>query len=250
MRKTGQRPPPTRVGCAGWALSSQVAADFPGPGSHLERYARVFSCVEINSSFHRPHQPATYTRWAASVPDSFRFSVKLPREITHTRRLHDCDAALDAFLGQAGCLGPTLGYLLVQLPPSLALDVEHAGAFLRALRERTGVPVALEARHRSWFGAQAIELAQAWRIDRVLAHPAPVADIDAADMPRPAYVRLHGAPRMYYSAYEDAFIDELAAQLRAAPAPAHAQAVWCVFDNTAHGAAIPNALAVMARLAP
>jgi aspartate/methionine/tyrosine aminotransferase len=56
--------------------------------------------VEINSSFYRPHRPSTYERWAASVPASFRFSVKVPRSITHERRLADADALLDAFLAE------------------------------------------------------------------------------------------------------------------------------------------------------
>ncbi|HWP34406.1 MAG TPA: DUF72 domain-containing protein, partial [Thermodesulfobacteriota bacterium] len=56
------------VGCAGWAIPRAAAGAFPGPGSHLERYARVLPAVEINSSFYRSHRPRTYARWAASVP--------------------------------------------------------------------------------------------------------------------------------------------------------------------------------------
>ena len=77
------------IGCAGWSIHKDVAGAFPDEGSHLERYAAVFPAVEINSSFYRPHQPQTYARWAASVPEAFRFSVKLPRSITHDARLRD-----------------------------------------------------------------------------------------------------------------------------------------------------------------
>jgi uncharacterized protein YecE (DUF72 family) len=70
-----------RIGCAGWSLPRVEQERFPAAGSHLERYASVFDAVEINSSFHRPHRPATYARWAAAVPSSFRFSVKLPKTI-------------------------------------------------------------------------------------------------------------------------------------------------------------------------
>jgi uncharacterized protein YecE (DUF72 family) len=59
-------PPVILVGCAGWSLSSAVAPEFPGAGSHLERYARVLPAVEINSSFYRPHRAATYARWRDS----------------------------------------------------------------------------------------------------------------------------------------------------------------------------------------
>lgn len=233
--------PDVRIGCAGWSLASQVAHHFPTQGMHLERYAQVFSCVEINSSFYRAHQPRTYARWAASVPAAFRFSVKLPRTITHAARLQGDDAALDAFFSQAGCLGDKLGYLLVQLPPSLALDAEVASRFFQALRARTAVPVALEPRHVSWFGEEGAAVMQQADVSCVLAHPAPVRGLDLATIPL-VYCRLHGAPRIYYSGYEAAFINALAARIQAAR---HAgKAVWCIFDNTAAGEAVPNALSL------
>ena len=76
-----------QVGCAGWSVPRATWPEFPDAGTHLQRYAARFNAVEINSSFYRPHQTATYARWAASVPDPFRFSVKLPKTITHQQRL-------------------------------------------------------------------------------------------------------------------------------------------------------------------
>ena len=64
-----------RIGCAGWSVLSRHRALFGTEGSHLARYATRFDAVEINSSFYRPHRRATYERWAASVPDAFRFSL-------------------------------------------------------------------------------------------------------------------------------------------------------------------------------
>ena len=124
------------VGTAGWSLPRAYAESFPGEGSLLERYARVFPAAEINSSFYRPHQPKTYARWAASVPQGFRFAVKVPKEATHTRKLTGAGPVLDRFLGEATALGDALGPLLVQLPPSLALDTRVAGTFFRVLRRR------------------------------------------------------------------------------------------------------------------
>ena len=92
-------PSELRIGTAGWSIPKQHAAAFPGTGVHIERYARQLHAVEINSSFYRPHKPATYARWAASVPPEFRFAVKLPREITHERRLADVTAPLERLLG-------------------------------------------------------------------------------------------------------------------------------------------------------
>src|SRR5438067_5165479 len=105
------------VGCAGWGIHKDVAGRFPPEGSQLERYAAVFPAVEINSSFYRPHQPATYARWAASVPPGFRFSVELPKAISHEARLRDADALLDRFAFEVNHLGAKLGCVLVQLPP-------------------------------------------------------------------------------------------------------------------------------------
>ncbi|MDB5818734.1 MAG: hypothetical protein JWQ11_2374, partial [Rhizobacter sp.] len=79
---TSERPD-IRVGTAGWSLTAAVADRFAGQGQHLARYARVLRCAEINSSFHRSHRFETYRKWASMVPDEFRFSVKLPRTITH-----------------------------------------------------------------------------------------------------------------------------------------------------------------------
>jgi uncharacterized protein YecE (DUF72 family) len=72
------------VGTAGWSVPKEHAAAFPVEGSHLERYAQVFGAVEINSSFYRPHRRTTYERWAASVPETFQFAVKVPRATSPT----------------------------------------------------------------------------------------------------------------------------------------------------------------------
>ena len=76
-----------RIGTAGWVIPRQNAEMAAGEGSHLERHARVFRCVEINSSFHRSHRPATWARWAEAVPEDFRFSVKFPKAVTHQAKL-------------------------------------------------------------------------------------------------------------------------------------------------------------------
>lgn len=234
------------VGCAGWGLSSRVAACFPTEGNHLERYAQVFSAVEINSSFYRAHQPKTYARWAASVPDAFRFCVKVPRTITHELRLRVADNALHAFIGEVTSLGDKLGCLLLQLPPSLALNMPEALGFFSMLRGLAGVRTVCEPRHASWFTPAAADMMRNAGIACVHAHPLPVPGIDPAGDPRILYIRLHGAPHIYYSAYDDAFIDAVAAQIAAARRSQ--RQVWCIFDNTARGEAIPNALTLMERL--
>ena len=125
-----------RIGTAAWSIPKEHAAPFPVAGSHLERYGAVFNAVEINSSFYRPHRLATYKRWAASVPEDFRFAVKIPKTITHERRLREVTDILDRFLSEVSGLGPKLGPLLVQLPPSLSFQSGIADSFLNELRSR------------------------------------------------------------------------------------------------------------------
>lgn len=229
-----------RIGTAGWSIASAHRGLFDEGQSTLARYATLFDATEINSSFYRPHRRETYARWAETVPAHFRFSVKLPRTITHETGLRGALPLLDDFLAQAGGLGTRLGCLLVQLPPSLAFDARVAGTFFAGLRRRWPGSVACEPRHASWFAPRVDALWQRHAIARVAADPAPVAD--AAEPGGHAglrYWRWHGSPRIYYGAYDADALAALATRVRAGLA-ARAQA-WVVFDNTAHGHATPNA---------
>ena len=231
-------PSPIRIGTAGWSLMTRYAASFPGEGSHLERYARVFNAAEINSSFHRPHRRSTYERWADAVPSDFRFAVKLPKHITHELGLVGARKPLDAFLDEAGALRGKLAVLLVQLAPSLPFSRRHA-TFFKMLRSRFAGDIVCEPRHVSWFGEDADDVLRAHKIGRVAADPvrkgATFASGGARDI---AYFRMHGSPRMYYSSYSDETLAALAAQLRASKAKRR----WCIFDNTASGVAAGDAL--------
>jgi uncharacterized protein YecE (DUF72 family) len=232
------------AGCAGWNLPSAEQPEFPAQGTHLARYAARFPAVEINSSFYRPHQPNTYAKWAASVPAGFRFSVKVPKAITHTHRLAGTDQLLKTFLGEAGELGDKLGCLLVQLPPSLDFQPDIAQRFFSMLRSLYQGAVVLEARHATWFTEVVGQLLVENRIGGVAADPALVAaSAEPSGWSGVVYYRLHGSPRTYYSAYGDDYLAALAARL-AGHARTGAE-VWCIFDNTAAGAAIPNAFALM-----
>jgi uncharacterized protein YecE (DUF72 family) len=229
------------IGCAGWSLPQSERARFPETGSLLERYASWFPAVEINSSFHRPHRPTTYARWSASVPADFRFSVKIPKTITHGLRLQGADILLDTFLAESAGLGDRLGCLLVQLPPSLSFEPAVATAFFTTLRSRSSVPVACEPRHASWFTPEAGEILIELEVARVAADPARVpAAGEPGGWPDLVYFRLHGSPRVYYSAYDEEYLDALASRLEE-HAAAGRQA-WCIFDNTVLGAATRNAL--------
>ena len=237
-----------RVGTAGWALPRASSAQFPALGSHLERYAQRLNLSEINSSFHRSHQRKTYERWARTTPRDFLFSLKLPRTLTHERLLEGAiDGPLEAFLEESAGLQEKRGPLLIQLPPRLAFESAVARSFFKTLRRRFKGWVALEPRHPSWFTAPASTLCRQLGVTRVAADPARVPDsAPASDWGGFVYHRLHGAPRVYYSAYQDDVLkrlsDQLAQQAETVP-------VFCVFDNTTLGHATENALWVRRRLA-
>ena len=237
---------PVRVGCAGWSIPRLAATHFASRGSHLERYSRVFNSCEINSSFYRPHKKETWERWARSVPAEFRFSVKAPKAITHEARLNCSSEILSAFLEQISCLHEKLGPVLIQLPPSLEFDYARARKFLALIRGSFSGDVVWEPRHSSWFDLQVDDLLMEYQIARVAADPACVpAAAQPGGLATLAYFRLHGSPRRYFSDYSRESLNMLVAQLASLDAKAH---VWCIFDNTALGAATTNALELAAKL--
>lgn len=235
-----------RIGTAGWSIAAEYRSEFPSEGFGLERYAARFSCVEVNSSFYRPHRPSTWTRWATLVPEVFRFAVKVPRVVTHEKGLRDHGEPMTRLLGESAGLGEKLGVLLVQLPPRLAYDRGVVETFFGDLASRTPARIVCEPRHASWFEAAADRHLAALGVARAAADPPRIV---GADLPGGArdfsYWRLHGSPVIYRSAYGTARLDILARQLRGA---AKAGAAWCIFDNTAAMAAIGDALALTERL--
>lgn len=239
---------PIYIGTAGWSIPREHAARFPAAGSHLERYARVLPAAENDSTFYRVHERTTYAHWAASVPRDFRITVKMPRTISHFARLKATRRLLERFLPEVRGLGRKLGPLLLQLPPSLRYDRRTAGVFFTLLRRRYTGPVVFEPRHPSWFTADVDALLVKMRVARVAADPPPVsAALAPGGWPRLVYYRLHGSPEMYYSAYSAEYLADLAERIADASRRA---TVWCIFDNTAAGAALGNALELMSRLKP
>jgi uncharacterized protein YecE (DUF72 family) len=235
------------IGTAGWSIPGKDSERFAAEGSALERYSSRFRGVEINSSFHRPHRASTWARWAALTPPDFRFAAKIPKTISHQKKLIDCEDVAGTFLSEAAGLGDKLAILLLQLPPKLTFDAEIAANFLEMLRRFSAAAIVCEPRHPSWFEAAADGLLERLQIARVAADPAVV---PAAAVPggHPAlrYWRLHGSPVMYRSSYEGERLDAYAAAMEEELAAG--REVWCMFDNTASSAATGDALGLMERI--
>jgi uncharacterized protein YecE (DUF72 family) len=230
-----------RTGTAGWSLPIKPKE----PGSHLHHYARTLRCVEINSTFYRPHRVATWARWATETPGDFRFSIKAPKAVTHEAKLRNTEPLLKAFFEQIAPLCEKAGPILFQLPPSLAFDSSVADEFLGLLRTLYGGELALEPRHATWFTPPVDALLKRYTIARVAADP-PKGALEAAEPGGSlnlAYYRLHGTPRTYYSNYEDPFLASLAARIAAL------HNVWVIFDNTALSHAYSNAFCLQKLIA-
>ena len=226
-----------RVGCAGWSIPARYAHEFETLGSHLKRYSQIFNCCEINSSFRRNHKFVTWQRWAASAPYNFRFSVKVPRTITHDAKLKCAPELLTDFLHQVGYLGGKLGPLLVQTPPSLVFEIGAVSKFFSLLRQHYSGDVVCEPRHSTWFVERAEQCLQEFRVARAASDPACVPKAaEPGGFQGLAYFRLHGSPRPYYSRYPEEFVKQIANRLE------KLLRVWCIFDNTAAGWAFENAL--------
>ena len=232
---------------AGWAIPSAHRGAFDAAQSGLARYATRFDTVEINSSFYRSHRRETYERWSHAVPRGFRFSVKMPRTITHEAGLRNATRLLEGFLEEAAGLGTKLGGILIQLAPSHAFDVGVARRFLTALRLRTTAQVWIEPRHSGWVSPRASDLLIAHDIGRVAADPPRIAGTEAPGAcDRSRYWRWHGSPHVYYDAYSDAALDGLVAAVKSRGA---VRSTWCIFDNTAAGHAVADALRLKRRFA-
>ena len=236
-----------RVGTAGWSIPANIRPEFPIAGSALERYATRFNAVEINSSFYRPHKHSTYENWASQVAEDFAFSVKLPRNISHHSRLRDIQEPLKRFAAEGSGLGCKLGCVLVQLPPSLAFFKPTTVMAFDLLRQAFACSIVCEPRHRSWFSCEVGEVFTNAAIARAAADPAicvpasvPGGDTDTC------YYRLHGTPDIYYSDYGAKDIENYARSINEVKQTSE---VWCIFDNTADGRAISNALSMQQQTA-
>jgi uncharacterized protein YecE (DUF72 family) len=235
------------VGISGWNYPEWQDGFYAGVPRRrwLEHYASHFAAVEVNATFYRQLKPETVRRWHDATPADFRFAIKGHRFITHIKRLKDAADPLRRQRDVAAPLGGKLRVVLWQAPAALARDLPLLEGFARTLQAWPEVRHVIELRHRSWFDdASAACLA---------AHGLGAAISDAARWPRwdlvtsgLAYLRLHGRPQTYASAYDDQALGAWAAQVRAWRAAGSEVHVY--FDNTMAGAAPADAVRLLAML--
>lgn len=143
-----------RIGCSGWSYRGWLNNFYPPgtkPGDYLKLYSRVFNVVEIDSTFYRIPKESMVNSWRNSTPDDFRFTAKLPQEITHERKLINSEEVLERFISVIRGLGSKLEYIVIQFPPSFSSrkGLEPLRSFVSVLP--SDLKFAMEFRHRSWF---------------------------------------------------------------------------------------------------
>jgi uncharacterized protein YecE (DUF72 family) len=231
------------VGTSGWQYRDWRGVFYPEglpQRRWLERYAEEFAAVEVNNSFYRLPELATFERWRNATPPGFTFVVKASRFITHIRRLREAQGAVGLFVERANGLGPKLGPVLFQLPPRFPVDVGRLRAFLGEIP--SGVRAAWEFRDPSWLTDGVLSALDDAGCALVLA--------DRPGFRGPltvtggwSYVRFHQGTRTG-SDYRRDKLRRWAERIASLPA----DDVWVFFNNDLGGAAVRDARFLRAAL--
>lgn len=231
-----------RIGTSGWHYMHWRGPFYPSDLSAkqmLAWYMDRFDTVEINNSFYRLPAPGTFTAWRDATPDGFCFAVKGSRYITHRKKLHEPEAALERFIRPVELLGAKLGPILFQLPPRWACNIDRLTAFLEMLP--ASHRYAFEFRDPSWHVPavyRALEKHDAafciYELDGFLSPIEITADY--------VYIRLHGPGRKYQGDYSQDILEGWADRI--ARWQEELKAVYVYFDNDQAGFAVKNAAAL------
>jgi uncharacterized protein YecE (DUF72 family) len=238
---------PMKIGTSGWQYRDWRGRLYPAglpQRRWLEHYARHYLTVENNNSFYRLPTRETFEGWRDQTPGDFVMAVKASRYLTHVRRLREPAGPVARLLGAAAGLGPKLGPVLLQLPPTLKADPGALDACLREFRAAAaslggqGPRVAVEPRHESWWTGEVRQV--------LAAHDAALCWADRRGRPvtplwRTAtwgYLRFHeGTARPWPSYGPQALRSWVRRLAQAWPDEAD---VYVYFNNDPGGAAVAN----------
>lgn len=207
--------PPARVGCSGWQYKHWRGDFYPTDvpvARWFEFYAARFDTVEINNSFYRLPEAATFARWAERAPSRFLFAVKASRFLTHMKKLKDPDGPVNLLFDRMRSLGRHLGPVLYQLPPGWKLDRARLEHFLQVLPK--GKRHVLEFREPSWYADDVSALLERYGVARCL-HDMKGSATGQERVGPFVYVRFHGASGTYSGAYPERRLDRWAEWLHA-----------------------------------
>ena len=235
-----------RVGCSGWQYSHWRGDFYPAelPTTRwFAHYALQFDTVEINNSFYRLPPAETFARWREQAPKHFLYAVKASRFLTHMKKLKDPDDPLFRFFENAKQLGPHLGPILYQLPPTFPLNLERFEIFLRALPR--GYRHTVEFRDTTWYDDRVYALLQKYTVALCL-HDMQGSATERIVVGPFIYVRFHHGTRKYGGRYSDERLDSWGAWL--AERAAEGLDVFAYFNNDTGGHAPRDAVRLRERI--
>jgi uncharacterized protein YecE (DUF72 family) len=237
------------LGTCGWSYQEWVGLFYPNNRvAKLPFYGKIFQTVEVDSSFYRMPSKAMVAGWARATGPSFKFSLKLPKTITHDRRLVDAERELATFLDVIAPLEKTdkLGCILVQLPPSFSFD--EAGNLEEFLEQLPAhVHSAVEFRHESWDRKETWALLEKHGVANTITDSPleflskPVVTADGSH----AYVRWHGRGQQIWFdyTYSEEELEPWAKKL--AEISSKVKTTYAYFNNHYHSSAPVNALQLL-----
>ena len=166
-----------RAGIGGWTYEPWEETFYPSDlpkKSQLNYASRQVTAIEINGTFYRLQKPDVFAKWRDDAPDDFVFAIKAPRYLTYRKQLSAANPSVPRFLESGlSALGPKLGPILWQLPPSLHFDAGDIGTFLEALPHTLDdrpLRHVLEVRHKSFIYEAYVALARKHSVATVFAH--------------------------------------------------------------------------------
>jgi len=248
MPKNQELTPTIHIGCSGWQYRHWRGDFYPTelpPTRWLEHYATHFDTVEINNTFYRLPEAATFAAWARRVPRGFVYAVKASRYLTHTKKLKDPDDPVELFFSRAKRLGATFGPILYQLPPRWPLtsaSLARFENFMKALPPKRRHVV--EFREPSWYAREVFALLQRHRVALCL-HDMHGSAISSLEIGPFVYMRFHGTQK-YGGRYSDAALDAWAERL--AGEAGKARPIYVYFNNDAGGHAPRDAMRLRKRV--
>jgi len=208
--------------------------------SRLNYYSSLFNTLEVNSSFYKVPMYTTFEKWSHDVPDDFRFSVKLSKNITHTKDLHSDLDLIDDFLNAAAGMGNKKGCLLVQFPGKITMEYfkEVENIIERIAQRESQWRIAIEFRHNSWYIGETYQMLDEYDASLVL-HDMPKSKVlENKNKANFVYMRFHGLKGDYRGSYTDGFLKEKASQIKGWLK--EGKDVYAYFNNTI-GSAYDNA---------
>ena len=228
-----------RIGTSGYHYKHWRGLFSPAgtkPPQYLNYYLNFFNTVEINNSFYRLPTHETFAAWRQAVPDSFVFSVKASRFITHLKKLKDPQQSIGNFLQNVAGLEEKLGPILFQLPPRWRCAPARLRLFLQALP--TGFLYTFEFRDHSWYNKEVYDLLRQYQVAFCIydleQHQSPVVVTTHF-----VYIRLHGPVGKYNGSYSDEVLQNWATA--ACNWAREGKAVYIYFDNDIGGHAVVDA---------